>query len=260
MPAPRRCGAAALPTALIRGSLVHHERLPSRQPIDPGACAFMPAGCMIDLGHLAYVVAAAEHRSFSRAAGRFNVKQSTLSQKVARLEDQLGFRLFERTTRGARPTRNAHLFLVEATELLARANRLEQRARACRSSERPSLSLAYSGDLFSRDTARILDALTSRHPDMCLQGYERQPARLFTELVAGQVDGVIAPLGHEDGRWNCRAFPICCEFLCAPASADNGRGLYWDAANTNPQLASLRQIMAETAAGQGPARRHFQRL
>lgn len=204
-------------------------------------------GGMIDLGHLAYVVAAAEQRSFSRAAGRFNVKQSTLSQKVARLEDQLGFRLFERTTRGARPTRNARLFLDEARELLARADRLERRARTCRSSARPRLSLAYSGDLFSSDTARVLDAFFRSHSNACLEGFERQPDRLFPALMAGQVDAVVAPLGHDSGRWEWLAFPIACEVETVPVSVEDTRALYWNPDNPNPQLAALRKIMADTA-------------
>lgn len=46
-----------------------------------------------------YVVAVAETNSFTRAAERCLVVQSALSHQIARLEGELGARLFERTSR-----------------------------------------------------------------------------------------------------------------------------------------------------------------
>jgi DNA-binding transcriptional LysR family regulator len=55
----------------------------------------------IELRQLRYAVQTADTQSFSRAAATLNVKQSTLSRRVLQLEDRLGVKLFERTTRGA---------------------------------------------------------------------------------------------------------------------------------------------------------------
>ena len=46
-----------------------------------------------------YVVAVAEIGNFTRAAERCFVVQSALSHQVARLEQELGTRLFHRTSR-----------------------------------------------------------------------------------------------------------------------------------------------------------------
>ena len=51
-----------------------------------------------------YVVAVAETRSFTRAAERCLVVQSALSHQIARLEMDLGAKLFERTSRRVRLT------------------------------------------------------------------------------------------------------------------------------------------------------------
>ena len=53
----------------------------------------------VDLQQLRYVIAIAETNSFTRAAERCLVVQSALSHQVARLERELGARLFDRTSR-----------------------------------------------------------------------------------------------------------------------------------------------------------------
>jgi DNA-binding transcriptional LysR family regulator len=57
-----------------------------------------------ELGELAAFAAVAEERSFTRAAARLGLSQSTLSQTVSVLEARLGLRLLARTTRSVRPT------------------------------------------------------------------------------------------------------------------------------------------------------------
>ena len=53
----------------------------------------------MNLGQLRFAKAAAEERSFSKAAEKCNVTQPTLSNGIALLEEEVGGRLFARTTR-----------------------------------------------------------------------------------------------------------------------------------------------------------------
>src|SRR5271155_4312630 len=61
----------------------------------------------------------AKHRSFSRAAEALFITPSGLSLLVRELETQLGFRLFDRTTRHVVPTAYGNKFLVVAKKSLA---------------------------------------------------------------------------------------------------------------------------------------------
>lgn len=65
----------------------------------------------IEFHQLRYAVATADSKSFSRAAAALNVKQITLSRRVQQLEDRLGVKLFERSTRGAELTENGRVVI-----------------------------------------------------------------------------------------------------------------------------------------------------
>ena len=60
----------------------------------------------------------ARHKSFSRAAEQLCITQSGMSVMVRELESQLGFRLFERTTRKVKLTEFGSKFLPVANRCL----------------------------------------------------------------------------------------------------------------------------------------------
>ena len=83
----------------------------------------------IEIRQLRYAVMTADTQSFSRAAATLNVKQSTLSRRVLQLEDRLGVKLFERTTRGAEPTENGRVFIEQARRIVTDIDNLQTTAR-----------------------------------------------------------------------------------------------------------------------------------
>ena len=60
-----------------------------------------------DASDLLAFLSVARERSFTRAAARLVISQPTLSQTVQSLEERLGVRLLNRTTRSVTPTRLA---------------------------------------------------------------------------------------------------------------------------------------------------------
>src|SRR4051794_9574469 len=57
-----------------------------------------------DFNNLLWFLAVAEERSFTRAAAKLGIAQSTLSHTIKRLEARMGIRLLMRTTRSVAPT------------------------------------------------------------------------------------------------------------------------------------------------------------
>src|SRR5258708_10398177 len=77
----------------------------------------------IELRHLRYFVAVAEEASFTSAARRVHVAQQVISSQIRQLEDFLGVRLLERTSRGVEITAAGSAFLDSARDTLATLDR-----------------------------------------------------------------------------------------------------------------------------------------
>src|SRR5260370_10989205 len=75
-------------------------------------------GAAVDLQHLRYAVAAADHGSFRRAAEVLLLQQSTLSRCIRQLEHVVGMTLFERSSGGVRATEAGRRFLRLARSIL----------------------------------------------------------------------------------------------------------------------------------------------
>jgi DNA-binding transcriptional LysR family regulator len=106
---------------------------------------------------LRYFLAVAELGSFSKAAARVSVTQPTLSVGIAKLEGEVGARLFERTTRRVSLTPAGSRFLV-------RARRISQEYEAAlrEVSEAPQLKRVRAG-ILSTIPARDLERVVAHH-------------------------------------------------------------------------------------------------
>lgn len=110
------------------------------------------------LRHLRFFVTVAETRHFGNAAGHLGMTQPPLSQGVARLERQLGVRLFDRDARGVRITAAGAALLPGAADLLAAAEVLL--AAASRHVEPDALRFGVVPELEER-VAEVVGALAA---------------------------------------------------------------------------------------------------
>ena len=72
----------------------------------------------MELEQLRHFTAAAEAGSFSAAARSLYISHSTICRSVSALEEELGVRLFERSSRDFRLTEAGEALLPQAQELL----------------------------------------------------------------------------------------------------------------------------------------------
>jgi DNA-binding transcriptional LysR family regulator len=97
----------------------------------------------VELPHLRYVAAAAEHRSFQRAASALNITQPTLSKRIRELENRLGVLLFERTTGGVHLTAQGEDVLAVAKRVLTDIDGMENYAKATKAGDAGHLRIGF---------------------------------------------------------------------------------------------------------------------
>jgi DNA-binding transcriptional LysR family regulator len=122
-------------------------------------------GADLDLGTVRAFVAVTEERYFSEAATRLGLTQQAVSKRVAKLESDLGLRLFSRTSGGADLTEDGRAFLPHARALLGIADQTREVLR-------------------TRRRALRVDVLDTRLPpvDLCRAFHERN-ADVNVEIV-----------------------------------------------------------------------------
>lgn len=143
---------------------------------------------MIDVHLLRYALAAAETGSFSAAADRFQIKQSTLSKRICDLELRLGLALFARSTRGVAPTAVGLRFLARARTIVAELEALSAETSALASGSAGRLRIGFQGSLASGDLRAVLDAYRLACPDVELEGREDSRDALLVQLDRDTLD------------------------------------------------------------------------
>lgn len=120
----------------------------------------------MDLQQLRYVVAVAELGNFTRAAERCFVVQSALSHQIAKLEQELGTRLFNRTSRQVRVTQAGEAFLPAARQCLEAADRAKAEVAATTGEIRGRLAVGTIPTVAAVDVPAALRVFHERHPNV----------------------------------------------------------------------------------------------
>ena len=145
----------------------------------------------VEVPHLRYVVAAADHSSFRRAAAALNITQPTLSKRVRELEGKLGVLLFERSTGGAELTPVGEEFVVSARRVLAELEAMETRAKAGKRGDAGRLEIGFYTSLSAGALRDTLLTFVKQHPDVELNVVEDARASLIPLLDRGAIDIVV---------------------------------------------------------------------
>lgn len=138
-----------------------------------------------ELGNLAFFLAVADDRSFTKAAARLGISQSALSHAIRRLEARLGLRLLTRTTRSVSPT-EAGERLIET--LRPAFNDIDERlASLTQLRERPAGTVRITaGPHAARKVLwPVIERVTAENPDINI---EVSVEGSFVDIVADRFD------------------------------------------------------------------------
>ncbi|MBP2562549.1 DNA-binding transcriptional LysR family regulator [Neorhizobium galegae] len=131
-------------------------------------------------------VQAAELKSFKLAGQQFGLSSSAIGKTIARLEDQLGVRLFHRSTRAIGLTREGEIFLDRCRRVLCELEAAEAelaQTTACPTG-RLRVGVPFAGDLLTP----LFGAFATKHPEIELDlDYNDR----FVDVIEDGFDAVI---------------------------------------------------------------------
>ncbi|MEM9201740.1 MAG: LysR family transcriptional regulator [Actinomycetota bacterium] len=133
-------------------------------------------------------VAVADELHFGRAAERLHIAQPALSQQIRQLEQDLGLRLLERTTRRVDLTADGVAFLPHARQLLVSARSVVQAADELRAGARGRLRVGFVDSTAFDLVPRFLRRFRASWPDAEVELHTMSSDEQASALTAGHID------------------------------------------------------------------------
>src|SRR4029077_20018972 len=97
----------------------------------------------MELRHLRYFVAVGDEEHYNRAAQRLRVAQPALSRQIQDLEEEIGFKLFDRLPRGVKISAAGKCLLEDARSILQQISDATARAKRVASGQSGTLRVGF---------------------------------------------------------------------------------------------------------------------
>jgi DNA-binding transcriptional LysR family regulator len=229
------------------------------------------AMAMLDLELLRSFVSVVDAGGFTRAGERVHRTQSTVSQQIKRLEEDVGQPLLNRNGKDVTPTEAGERLLSYARRLLSLAE--EARDVMARPGSEGAIRLGVPEDFAAYRLAKLLAAFSRSHPALRLDVRADQSTHLKRDLERGELDlalfkrtagegtGIAVwpervhwvtsksrPRDTSTGSVPLIGFPAGCLYRSRAIHALESVGRAWHMAYSSSSLAG---IQAAVAAGMG---------
>lgn len=190
----------------------------------------------MEISQIIYAVELAECLNFSQAAQRLYVTQPTISKQIGKLERNLGFSLFYRSTKNVKLTEAGEIFLRDAKTLLRAYRQLEDTCSALSQVNEGSVNLGVSMALPPYVTRDISD-FNERYPKIKLNVIAGWYDELKQMLQDGAIDVASMMVPYGEKIRGLQATLLSKTYVCASVSA-------------NHRIAGKKSISLEDVAGE----------
>ena len=166
------------------------------------------------LHQLRYFAVLAEELHFGRAAERLAITQPPLSSGIKALEEELGVRLFERSSKHVALTAAGQAYLAEVRVVLDRVASAAETARAVDAGLEGRLDIGFTGSMVYRDMPRIVRAFGTRAPGIEVNLREMSSSEQIDALLRHQLHAGFVNASAVPPRLACRPLVpdhfVCC--------------------------------------------------
>lgn len=146
----------------------------------------------MEFRQIRYALSVAKERSFTNAAKRLNISQSAVSEQVRLLEDEIGFPLFRRTSRGIELTERGRTFLYDAERVVGDLLSLSDTARRLRGAPSDTLTIGMGSGMAQIFMPRLFGDLNKILPGVRLEILTAPTKSIFDDLHEERIDAGIA--------------------------------------------------------------------
>lgn len=138
--------------------------------------------------------------NFSEAAKQLFLTQPSISRQIKCLENEIGLRLFDRSSRSVSLTPAGRCFYVDAQDMLEHMEQSLNRAWNTANNYSQNLEIAYTADGPLRMLPEVLKAYRRQAPHVFPRLHICDMAEIYSQLFTGRRDVVFAPVNEEIGE------------------------------------------------------------
>lgn len=162
----------------------------------------------MDIRQLEYACEVAVTSSFTKAAERLFVTQPALSLQISKLEEEIGFPIFVRTTRSVTTTNFGKSFIIYAQNVLREWNILKYSVQVMSQSFLRSLSIGFFAQIEYTPLPELFAAFIESQPGVTFDFCTGSGADLFSRLFDGRADLIMYRCYETDIPAGVSSFPL----------------------------------------------------
>lgn len=147
----------------------------------------------VTLRQLEIFLAVAHTLSFSAAAKACHLSQPALSANIKRLEETIGYRLFDRNTRKVTLTAVGKELLEATTSMKGHIDRALERVQDCAAGRKGTLTLAVTPTIAASFAPPLLGEFLAAHPDIKVKIHDVFSDISIDMLRSGDADVALVP-------------------------------------------------------------------
>ena len=165
----------------------------------------------MEMHQVRYFLAVAEELNFTRAAGRCNVSQPSLSRAIQMLEDEFGGPLFWRERGRTNLTELGQMIRPHLETVFQAAVKAKQTSQDISQKRKVPLKLGIMSTISPDEIVDLIAALEAKYPGLELKLSDADAKTLRTRLLEGELEAVIYALPGEEADDRTHVMPLFSE-------------------------------------------------
>lgn len=142
----------------------------------------------MELRQLHYFIAVAEELNFTNAAQKLHIAQQPVSIQIKKLEDEIGVKLFDRTTRQVILTPAGNIFLEEVRQMFRHLDKAIEGAKISGKGNRIKINLGYESATTCRILPTYIKRIHNKLPKIRIELHELEAHEIYHKIHNGDID------------------------------------------------------------------------